>query len=182
MRRRIYGNKGPNFVWHVDGNDKLKRFGIAIHGCIDGYSRHLIWLKAGRTNNDPLVIANYYLAAVEDVGGCPAKIRADKGTENTVIEQLQIFFRRNHNDINAGEKSFVYGSSNHNQRIEWFWGLLRKECLQFWIDLFQMIKEDLDSFSGDWLDKELVRFCFCGLIQVSQNMVLLDSLQFPVCV
>ena len=28
--------QGPNFSWHCDGYDKLKPFGIAIHGCIDG--------------------------------------------------------------------------------------------------------------------------------------------------
>lgn len=167
LRRRMYVNKGPNFVWHVDGNDKLKRFGIAIHGCIDGFSRHIIWLEAGYTNNDPRVVADNFLRAVEHAGGCPAKIRADKGTENTIIEQLQMFLRRNHNDSHAGEKSFVYGSSNLNQRIEWFWGLLRKECLQFWMDIFQMIKDEFESFSGNQLDKGLIRFCFCALIQVT---------------
>lgn len=29
--------QGPNYVWHADGYDKLKPFGLAIHGCIDGY-------------------------------------------------------------------------------------------------------------------------------------------------
>ena len=33
---RIYLNKGPNYLWHMDGYDKLKPYGIAIHGCIDG--------------------------------------------------------------------------------------------------------------------------------------------------
>lgn len=28
---------GPNFLWHVDGYDKLKQFGFAIHGAIVGY-------------------------------------------------------------------------------------------------------------------------------------------------
>ncbi len=28
--------QGPNFIWHMDGYDKLKPFGITIHGCIDG--------------------------------------------------------------------------------------------------------------------------------------------------
>ena len=28
--------KGPNFIWHADGYDKLATFGIRIHGCIDG--------------------------------------------------------------------------------------------------------------------------------------------------
>ncbi|XP_033729677.1 uncharacterized protein LOC117318858, partial [Pecten maximus] len=29
--RRVYINKGPNYLIHVDGYDKLKRFGFAIH-------------------------------------------------------------------------------------------------------------------------------------------------------
>ena len=24
-------------MWHADGLDKLKPYGIAVHGCIDGY-------------------------------------------------------------------------------------------------------------------------------------------------
>lgn len=28
--------QGPDFVWHLDGYDKLKPYGFAIHGCIDG--------------------------------------------------------------------------------------------------------------------------------------------------
>ena len=29
--------QGPNYVWHCDGMGKLKPYGFAIHGCIDGY-------------------------------------------------------------------------------------------------------------------------------------------------
>ena len=29
--------KGPNYVWHMDRYDKLSPYGLAIHGCIDGY-------------------------------------------------------------------------------------------------------------------------------------------------
>lgn len=32
--RRAYYSLGPNEIWHVDGYDKLKPFGIAINGCI----------------------------------------------------------------------------------------------------------------------------------------------------
>ncbi|XP_060581745.1 uncharacterized protein LOC132738294 [Ruditapes philippinarum] len=34
LRRRIYVNRGPNFIIHIDGYDKLKPFGISIHGAI----------------------------------------------------------------------------------------------------------------------------------------------------
>jgi len=36
LQRRVYRNKGPNYVWHVDGCDKLCPYGFEIHGCIDG--------------------------------------------------------------------------------------------------------------------------------------------------
>ena len=35
LRRRIYPSKGPNYVWHIDGYDKLKPYSFALHGCID---------------------------------------------------------------------------------------------------------------------------------------------------
>ena len=45
LTRREYHSFGPNHTWHIDGYDKLKPFGIAIHGAIDGYIRRILWLK-----------------------------------------------------------------------------------------------------------------------------------------
>ena len=39
VRRRVYTVPHPNHVWHIDGNNKLIRWKLVIHGCIDGYSR-----------------------------------------------------------------------------------------------------------------------------------------------
>ena len=36
LKRKIYLNKGPNYMWHADRYDKLKQYGTTIHGCIDG--------------------------------------------------------------------------------------------------------------------------------------------------
>ena len=167
LKRRTYYSPGPNYVWHVDSYDKLKPYGIAINGCIDGYSRKIIWLEANTTNSDPKVIANYFVTAVQRKGGCPRRIRADLGTENSHIEQIQIFLRRDHGDELAGDRSFLYGKSTHNQRIEWFWGLLRKEMGQFFMDLFSELGRDgNDSFCGDFLDRSLIQYCFMDLIQV----------------
>ena len=91
--RRVYQNRvrfslkcnidlqlqGPNFVWHLDGYDKLKPYGFTIHACIDGlviiflkrrkipffrYSRKILWLELSSTNNDPNVVLQWYLLAV----------------------------------------------------------------------------------------------------------------------
>jgi len=61
LKRRIFHADGPNQVWSLDGHDKVKRWGFAIHGCIDVYSRHIIWLRVGKSNNDPRYILSYYL-------------------------------------------------------------------------------------------------------------------------
>ena len=78
--RRKYIAKGPNYLWHIDGNDKLKPFGFGIHGCIDGYSRKMLWLELSSSNKDPAVIAGYFLDSIEAIGGAPRAIRADRGT------------------------------------------------------------------------------------------------------
>lgn len=54
LKRRQYHNQaGPNAVWHADGYDKLKPYGFPVHGCIDGWSRKLLWLVVTQSNNSP---------------------------------------------------------------------------------------------------------------------------------
>jgi len=61
LRRRIYRCKGPNYLWHIDGYDKLKPFGFCIHGAIDGLSRRILWLEVASSNNDLRIVAQYFL-------------------------------------------------------------------------------------------------------------------------
>jgi hypothetical protein len=68
LQRRVYRSKGPNFIWHADGYDKLKPYGITIHVAIDGYSRRIMWAKVAYSNNNPNIIAQYYLHTVQTVG------------------------------------------------------------------------------------------------------------------
>ncbi|KAH3776466.1 hypothetical protein DPMN_177891 [Dreissena polymorpha] len=75
IRRRAYYAAGPNFIWHFDGYDKLKPFGLCISGCICGFSRRLIWLNVYHTNKKPRVIGGYYLEAVKIHGGFPRFVR-----------------------------------------------------------------------------------------------------------
>ena len=102
LQRRRYMNPGPNFAWHADGYDKLKPYGFPIHGCIDGFSRRLVWLKVSRTNNDPAVVAGFFLEAVQHEGGCPTILRTDNGTENTVMASVQSYLRADVQDEHAG--------------------------------------------------------------------------------
>ena len=92
LRRRKYRNPSPNYVWYIDGHDKLKTYDISIHGCIDGYSRRIIWIEVAATNKMPELIANYYVEAVKQMKGKPKIIKAGDGTEHSVIEPLCVYF------------------------------------------------------------------------------------------
>ena len=108
LQRRVYRCPGPNFTWHIDGYDKLKPFGFCIHGCVDGFSRKIIWLFVGSTNNDPLIITSYYLKLVKENRVVPRLVRADRGSENSVLGGIQRSFRRNHEDSLAGNISLIF--------------------------------------------------------------------------
>ena len=91
IRRRIYETDGPGDVFYTDGNDKLKQWDFAILGCIDGFSRKILWLRVTTTNNDPIVIANYYLDFISRSKFCSKVLRMDRGNENIYYEDLQLF-------------------------------------------------------------------------------------------
>ncbi len=120
------------------------------------------------SNSDPKLIGGYFVKAVDKLGGCPRRVRADRGTENGIMKDIQTFLRRDHPDGLADERSFIYGKSTTNQRIEAWWGILRKENAQYWINVFSASKED-GSFTGSFLDKGLIQFCFMQLVHVSQR-------------
>jgi len=89
-----------------------------VHGGIDGFSRRLIWLEVGTTNNNPEVITKFYLDAVKQVGSLPRKVRSDDGTDNSMVAAVHTFLRSRHSDEDAGLGCFLTGRSTANQRIE----------------------------------------------------------------
>jgi len=164
MRRRLvrrsYHAVGPNAVWHIDGYDKIKPFGMCINGCIDGFSRKVIWLNVYFTNNDPKVIGGYYLEAVKECNGCPRRVRGDFGTENTYVRDFQALLRHC-----AVADAYVEGASTLNQRIESWWAFLYRQCMHYWIDYFRRLQYN-GAFVGDFVDKGVLQFCFTAQIQV----------------
>ena len=135
VRRRIYCSRGPFHIVHIDGHDKLKKWGFAIHGGIDGFSRRILWLKVSTTNNDPLVVANFFLEFLKKYKTAPNILRFDRGRENIYCEDMQTF-------ATNSERSFIYGSSVRNQRIEALWSRLVRYRIRWWVDLFQTMGMD----------------------------------------
>ena len=109
--RRTYRSDGPNSVWHMDRYDKLKPYGFAFHGCIDGFSLRLIWLECANTNNDPVVIAGYYVRVERKLGYWPRNLRSDCGTETASVTGIQC--------VLAGSNEAYISTGHLHQTKEW---------------------------------------------------------------
>ena len=91
------------------------RWGFVVHGCIDGFSRRILFLKIS-TNNLAETVLNYFIEAIEGDGGLwPSRIRVDRGVENVLICDAMVEAR------GANRGSFIAGPSTRNQRIERLW-------------------------------------------------------------
>lgn len=171
LKRRRYVTPGPNFLWHIDGWDKLAPFGLYVHGAIDGYSRRILWLEVNSTNKNAKVVASHYLNTVEQLGGVPTRLRSDKGTENSGIGILQQFFRWHNEDEFSARKSFHQGKSSANQRIEAWWSKLRDGGGGWWINMFKDLRDSGIYEDGDNLLDECVKFCFLPILRKELQLV-----------
>ncbi|KAF5333914.1 hypothetical protein D9758_017468 [Tetrapyrgos nigripes] len=89
VKRRQYRITHPNSLWHIDGHHKLIRWGIVIHGIIDGFCHTVIGLRAS-TNNTASTVLDLFDSAVK-VYGLPSRVRGDRGEEVSYEEnQLEI--------------------------------------------------------------------------------------------
>ena len=170
--RRRYVTEGPNYVWHIDGHDKLKPFGFSIHGCIDGFSRRIMWLEVCNSNKDPEMIAKFYLDTVKEFG-LPLQVKADDGTEQALVHPIHVYLRSldgSHPNLNP----FSITSSPLNQRIEAFWSILQRDRIGWWRQLFQDLV-DLNLFTNeDPVFVDNIRFCYMDILRKELNSVTTD--------
>ncbi|WAR13237.1 hypothetical protein MAR_027417 [Mya arenaria] len=77
-----------------------------------------------------------------------------------LTRKLQLWLRRNAENGNA----YIECASTLNQRIECWWGYLRRQHVQYWKNKLRQLQED-SEFSGSAVDKSLVQFCFMAILQ-----------------
>uniref|UniRef100_A0A3B1J120 Integrase catalytic domain-containing protein n=1 Tax=Astyanax mexicanus TaxID=7994 RepID=A0A3B1J120_ASTMX len=146
LHRRRYHVAGPNSLWHLDGNHKLIRWRIVIHGGIDGYSRLIVCLRASNNNRSSTVMESFVNAVSKY--GVPSRIRTDHGGENNSVCLMMNIFR------GPERGSALRGRSTHNQRIERLWGDLWRGLTNVYYDIFSFLESegivDIDNEMDLW--------------------------------
>ena len=123
-----------------------------------------MWLEVA-SNNDPRVVADYFLNAVQQLGGVPRLIRTYKGTENSMVAVLQQLFRNNGTDRLAGNRSIFQGKSTANQRIDALWSKLRQSCGGWWISFFKDLRGRGIYRDHCPVHRKCLKLCFMPVIR-----------------
>ena len=156
VQRRVYSVDGPNSLWHIDGNHKLIRWKVVIHGGIDGHSRTVVFIQCA-TNNRADTVLRVFREAVEQFG-LPQRVRSDQGGENTDVWR---FVFEAHQDPSA----VIVGSSTHNERIERLWRDVFRCVSEHYYDLFYDLEAQNQLDPLNHTDLYCLHFVFLPRIQ-----------------
>ena len=83
--RRRYQVPWANSLWHLDGHHSLIRLCLVIHGCIDRFSRRIIYLHCSLNNLSSTVLTLFLNSIEQDGELWPSRIRVDQGVENVLV-------------------------------------------------------------------------------------------------
>ena len=133
IKRRVYNVRRPLGLWHFDGNHKLVKWRLVVHGCVDGFSRIPVFLSCS-TNNRAATVYSHFVKAVQE-WGLPSRVRCDQGSENVDVVKHMLSSR------GTGRSSALVGKSVHNQRIERMWRDVFEDVLANFYELFSLMEE-----------------------------------------
>ena len=113
---------GPDFIWSIDGYDKLKPYGIEIYACIDAYARYIPWIYIGISNSTAISCLRQYLDCIEANDRQPRFVRSDRGGETVMLADAHFQLQQALESDLEFRDCYLYGTSTANQRIEAWWG------------------------------------------------------------
>ena len=133
-----------------------------MHGCVDGFSRVVVYLACNVDNTSATVLDLFRNAIAS--WGLPSRVRGDMGVQNRDVARFMLF----HEARDPGGGSYITGRSVHNCRIERLWRDVYQSVLSVFYDVFMGMEFDgvLDP------DNENHIFCLHEVYKPTTNKML----------
>ena len=136
----------------------MSAYSFQIYGIIDAYSCRILGFFVGLSNRIQISVFQFYLRTVQEFG-VPKAVRADKGKETGLAAAAHFAFRRARKPEILIQKTWAYGTSTKNQRIERFWRCLVDQQTDQWIQYFTALNHT-NMFDGSKFDLISLRFLY----------------------
>ena len=159
VRRLVYSVESPNSLWHIDGNHKLIRWKLVVHGGIDGKTRTIVFLNCS-PNNCASTVFHHFQSAVA-IYGIPDRIRSDKGGENIDVWRYMYHFHGN-------AAAAIAGLSTHNEHIERLWRDVYHCVSSNYYELFYHMEEQQELDPLNEIDLYCLHFIY--LQRINKNL------------
>lgn len=132
---------------------------MVFHGCVDGFSRTIIYLQC-LNNNRASSVLELFCVGVQSFG-LPLRIRCDHGMENIAVARYMLERRGLHRN------SVITGRSVHNQRIERLWAELNRVVSFHYSNLFTFMENEGILDSTDELHTFCLHYIYLPRVQRS---------------
>ena len=168
-KKKPFESDGPLSLVSLDGHDKLCgyqnwTFPLAVYGCLDTFSRKILFLFVSHSNSDPLIIGNKYLAYLTETQILPKTLRLDRGTETGKMASIHVFLRDKIGDLEDAMNSIVFGPSTTN-KIERWWRDLHERLEKYFKHQLSELLSNRQYDPHNMSDRKLLYYVYKPIIE-----------------
>ena len=167
-RKKIpFTSEGSLWLASLDGHDNY--VDLHFYGCLDTFSRKIMFLFVSHSNSNPLIVGGKYLEYLTKHQIMPRFLRLDKGTETGKMSAVHAFLIDKAGIMDDPVDSIIYGPSTSN-KIERWWRDLHERFEQYFKEHLAYLLQRRYYDPHNVLDRQLMAYIFIPVIQRECNI------------
>lgn len=168
-KRGVFSSDGPMYLLSLDGHDKMYgyqkwMYPLGVYGCLDTFSRKVIFLTVIPSNSDPDVIGNLFLNYLKESLILPNYLRVDRGTETGKMATMQTYLANELQLFDEPTDSVIYGVSTSN-KIERFWRDLHERMELYFKNQLNCLRHNKEYLENVEFHREMVAYIYIPVLQ-----------------